>query len=232
VLQKAVNVAANEVGSDKALGHPVLWRLTTERAVQALSDFVRSEAAVPFAGATPKYAELKFGTAEALEGVREVVVQPALQGERAVHLKGALDRVDQGPGVAGVADYKTKADKPGEKVTNALVSEFQLPVYLKVLQQLAPDARLEAAWLGMQDQSQLSSEKALGDPRDLLAEDAPTRRRLADEGKPNLANAVHGLLGRLRQGDFSPRAQSCEYCSFSSVCRISTRKLVGEGGPG
>jgi hypothetical protein len=64
---------------------------------------------------------------------------------------------------------------------------------------------------------------------ELIASDELTRLRLEREGRPNLSNAMHALVARMRSGDFSPRPQDCEHCGFRAVCRISTRKLHEEG---
>ena len=62
--------------------------------------------------------------------------------------------------------------------------------------------------------------------KDLLATDELTRARSQKEGTPNLANAIQGLVGKLRSGDFGARPLDCEYCDLKPVCRISQRQLA------
>jgi hypothetical protein len=101
------------------------------------------------------------------------------------------------------------------------------------MRQHRPRAALTGAWVGIKRPKALRLEEVLhergGDVTALLASDAADRRRLAEEDRPNLPNAVHGLLGRLRAGDFGARATSCRSCELKAVCRISARKLPEEG---
>jgi ATP-dependent helicase/DNAse subunit B len=149
-------------------------------------------------------------------------------GETDVYVRGRIDRIDAGEGSAGVIDYKTTVGKPLELREALLTSDFQLPFYLLAVKQWQPAHRLDAAWIGMQkrDVRTLTSVLEKGAQVDeLLAVDAPTRALAAREQRPNVANAVHALLGKLRAGDFSARPSQCKYCELKAVCRISQRRM-------
>jgi hypothetical protein len=101
------------------------------------------------------------------------------------------------------------------------------------MRQNAPQATLRGAWVGVKKPKALDLGEVLeslgGDVDGLLASDVQTREALAADAKPNLPNAVHGLLERLRRGDFGARSTSCRHCELGAVCRVSARRLVEEG---
>lgn len=234
-VEAAVREAAAKTQARAPTGHPELWALHQARTVRQLTRLVREGAVLqPFGPATVDAVELRFGDGErSAPGLERVVLPAALDDERDVHVRGRIDRVDVMPGQVGVLDYKTSPKNPGEVAEALLASDFQLPFYLWAMRQHRPGTAVTGAWVGIKRPKALRLEAVLaekedGDVTGLLASDAPTRRTLADEGKPNLPNAVHGLLAKLRAGDFGARATSCRYCELKAVCRISARKLPEE----
>jgi hypothetical protein len=229
-VEEAVAAAATRIEQKKAVGHPLLWRLGQRRARALVHRLVRAPAVLPFPGARPRYIEADFGTAKAPDALREVRVPAALPGEEDVYLQGRLDRVDVGAGAVGVLDYKSSLPK-GLKET-FLRSNFQMAAYLLAVRALVPGRTPQAAWLAVRSNESQTLDKAVGRDgvvEEVLALDAQTRARLAEDGLPNLANAVHGLLGRLRAGDFGARPVDCRFCDFSALCRISERRLPEDG---
>lgn len=235
-VERAVREAAEETQARLPTGHPELWALHQARTVRQLTRLVREGGVLqPFGPAKVDAVELRFGEREgSAPGLERVVLPAALEGERDVHVRGRIDRVDVLPGQVGVLDYKTSPKDRGEAAEALLTFDFQLPFYLWAMRQHRPGAAVTGAWVGIKRPKSLRLEDVLaakneGDVAGLLAADAPTRRQLAEEEKPNLPNAVHGLLAKLRAGDFGARATSCRYCELKAVCRISARKLPEEG---
>lgn len=228
-VERAVKVAAEKVARRIAVGHPALWSLAQDWAVRVITRVVSSEHAQPFGIAAPTLLEVDFGTARAPELMREVKIEGRFSDERDVFLRGRMDRVDTTAGSTGVLDYKSSVSKTIAR--DFMTSEFQMAFYLLAAQALDPKAALTGAWLGLgrNELKPLAGFKDAPDVGALLAMDELTRQRLASEGRPNLANAVHGVLGSLRRGDFGPRSTpDCGECELKPVCRISQRKLLDD----
>jgi len=218
VVGLAVDEAAGAHERKAPVGHPLLWKLARQRIVRELTALLRSGRARPFEGLKPEKAELKF--AVELPGVG--------------WLGGKIDRVDVGPAGAAVVDYKTSKVKGGqEHVQRLLRRDWQLPVYAYAVRAAGLGDDVDGALVSTREGGHTLAKIAKDagvTVGELLATDELTRARLLREGKPNLGNAVAGLIGRLRRGDLSARPQDCERCSYRRVCRISSRKLPEELG--
>ncbi len=218
VVALAVDEAAGAHERRSPVGHPLLWKLARQRVVREVTELLRSERARPFDGLKPEKAELKF-TVE-LPGVG--------------WLGGKIDRVDAGPSGAAVVDYKTSRVEGRQEFVQRLLSrDWQLPVYAYALKAAGLAEQVDAALVSTRDGKKKLSEIARDagvTVGELLATDELTRARLGREGKPNLGNAVAGLVGRLRRGELSARPQDCEHCRYRAVCRISSRKLPEDFG--
>ncbi|GMU59303.1 MAG: hypothetical protein AMXMBFR34_10660 [Myxococcaceae bacterium] len=234
-LEEAVRVAAARTHQRSPTGHPVLWALHQARSARLLARLVREPDVVqPFGPAKVAAVELRFGEGErSAPGLEQVVLPAALDGERDVHLRGRIDRLDEAQGRVGVVDYKTSPRERAEAAGELLISDFQLPFYAWAMRQQRPEAAVQGAWVGIKRTKALLLEEVLaargGELQALLARDAATRKELEEAGTPNLPNAVHGLLGRLRRGDFGARPTTCKHCELKAVCRISARQLPEEG---
>ena len=182
----------------------------------------------PFPNAQPVASEHDFGG----KG-NEVELTGLTADEPSVFLKGRIDRIDRGEDFVGAVDYKSSGKSVPDYRRAILTSDFQLPFYLLALK---GPARSDAAWVNLQDSSFTllsrvlsgKAKNAKGDDSEfidtLLAVDAVSRKAAAAEEKPNLANAVHSILAKLRRGEFPPRSESCRYCEYSGLCR----REVGE----
>ncbi|MDP1827283.1 MAG: PD-(D/E)XK nuclease family protein [Archangium sp.] len=225
-VEAAVAEGARDTARRNATGHPALWSLAQEWAVTVLHRVVTGREAQPFGLARPKYVEVSFGDRRAPEELREVKLPGVGPEERDVFLTGRMDRVDVAEGVVGVLDYKTSVKRSLGQ--DFLRSEFQMAMYLLAVKALMPGAVPTGAWLGLGRAELKGVSSVLGGSsvQDLLAVDEFSRARLAKEGRPNLANSVHGLLGKLRTGDFGARPVDCAYCELKPVCRISQRQLA------
>ncbi len=212
------------------VGHPALWELSRKRAHAMVRRLLQSRyRGLPFQGHQPTETELRFGGPAAPEKWREIKI-PGGPGEADVFVEGKIDRVDEADGALGVVDYKSGTVPTGKRaIERLLASEFQLPLYLYAAHSVGKK-HVEGAWLSLKDGapiflSSLLTSHAGQSVEELLATNSEERSRLERVGKKNLANAVHGLLHKLRQGDFGIRPLDCGYCSYRAVCRITERRL-------
>lgn len=228
-IETAVKTAARRTERSASTGHPALWSLAQEWAVAVLYRVLSAPSSRPFGLARPQFTEVLFGDARAPEPLREVRLPAMRAPERDVFLTGRMDRVDVGEGVVGVLDYKSSVQRTLSQ--DFLRREFQMAFYLKAVRELSPDVVPTGAWLGLSRNELKSIHSVLGKSSvaDLLATDEFRRARAQREGLPNLANAVHALLGTLRRGDFGARPLDCAFCELKPVCRISQRQLPEDG---
>jgi hypothetical protein len=234
VVERAATAAGARLVRRASTGHPALWELGRARAAAIVRRLVMEPEVIrPFSAMRVLEAEVLFGSPRALPELREVRLPAVGDGEREVFIRGRIDRVDAGDGCAGVIDYKSSSAAKKQRAGELLASDFQLPFYLLAVRQWLPGRALEGAWLALREREARSLAEVLGALEvsvvELLATDEVTRGQLAADARPNLANAVHGLLGRLRQGDFGPRPRDCRFCAMRPVCRISERRLAPEG---
>jgi len=236
LVQQAL-VTASELHQRAAhVGHPALWRLSRERAeAMARRLFDRPHRGLPFEEHRPSDTELRFGSPEAAESWRQIRI-PGCSDEADVFVEGKIDRLDRGDRSVGVIDYKSGAAPSGKRAIDGLLStEFQLPIYLFAARS-ATKQPVDAAWLSLKDGSAVLLSSLLDayeaqSVEDLLASECTERERLEQAGKKNLANAVHALVRKVRNGEFSIRPLDCAYCEYPSVCRITERRLneIGSG---
>jgi RecB family exonuclease len=229
-IDEAIASSAKDLEATSPIGHPALWELVRLRTATVMRRLVASEAIAPFPHAHVLEVEAEFGTARAtVAELRHVKLPGVRPGERDVFIRGQIDRVDQADGLAGIIDYKTSLRPRSELASAVLTSDFQLPFYLLAVATWLPDAQLQALWLDMRRRELRRAEEVLKGQslRSLVAIDAEARDRLEAEGKPNLANRVHQVLGALRSGDFGARPLDCTFCKMRAVCRISSKRMGG-----
>ncbi len=236
LIDEALEQAAAAAEKSAHVGHPALWRLSRERArAMARKILATDHRGLPFHAHEPEHRELRFGRPSSPEPWREVALPPAREGETPIHLEGTIDRLDSSGPSVGVVDYKSGALGSGPKLMEGLLAtEFQLPLYLYAAK-VAGRTAGRAAWLSLRDGEPRHLDSLLHEHHgqtlaELLDTTPAMRERLAQAGGKNLANAVHGLAGALRQGQFPARPQDCRYCAFGAVCRISERRLVDAEG--
>lgn len=234
LIEEVLDEAGEQYAEREHPGHPALWPLQRERARNMVRELLATPTnGLPFEGHRPKHTELLFGKSEAPSGWRQIVLPASEEGETPVHFSGSIDRLDQAPGAAAIIDYKSGKLEKLSELTEALVAtSFQLPLYLYAARTAGLKGQLRAAWLNLKEAKVVDFQEVLDEAgltlEELLATSADARAQLANEHKPNFANAVHGLLKTLRRGEFPARAKSCEYCSFGAVCRTSERRLLEE----
>jgi RecB family exonuclease len=233
LLEQVLDEAAQALESEGLTCHPALWALARENARAMVLRLAQKNALLPFPAFRPQAVELSFGGLGA-QSPWERVRLPAGAGEEEVYLAGQIDRLDGGPEGVAVLDYKTgAAPSLREMEKGLLVTEFQLPLYLYAARASGHLGALHAAWVYVRSGEVRSFDELLarsGQTVDgLVAANAEARAQAAGGGRPNLANAVHGVLQPLREGRFPARSVSCRSCGLEAVCRITERRL--EDGP-
>jgi hypothetical protein len=222
LVESALDDGAASLKARFSPGHPRLFSLARERArwmVRRVLD--AGHHGLPFPGLVPVEAEATFGRPTAAQDWREVRLPAALPLESDVCLTGTVDRLDAGPSGAGVLDYK--ASRRRDATRELLSTDFQLPFYLQAVRARGEGRPLRAGWLVLKSGEFQPFEPPSGQAV-LLATDASGREEARAQGLANLANAVHGLVQRSRQGDFGARPLDCGFCPFGPVCRIGSRR--------
>ncbi|ADO71138.1 PD-(D/E)XK nuclease family protein [Stigmatella aurantiaca] len=228
VLTAAVAEAVRSFEQRHHVGHPELWKLAKERARAMARRILADERrGLPFERYMPEDFELKFGP----EALRDTWKQVSLAaGQEAIHFEGKIDRLDQRAGDVGVIDYKSGRLDKRELKEKLLSSDFQLPLYLYAARASGHREARNAAWFSLRTGTTLHLSELLSPEEidDMLATEPSVRARLAQEEKPNLANAVERLVTTAREGQFAMRPKDCGSCGFRAVCRITERRLVEE----
>ncbi len=233
LLEMAVGRASEVIERERGTGHPQLWEIAKARAGQVVRGYLASELVLPIDGALPTEVEIEFGRPASPKNLRQVAVTAAFEGESDVYVTGKIDRLDVGERMAGVIDYKSSNSQSSRQRGDALFNpDFQLPLYALAARQGYPGHEVEATWVGLRDREATSLRDILARSKvttdELLSMDRERRLEMKEHGRPNVANAVHGVLAQRRGGDFGARPIDCLSCEFQSVCRISTRRLAGE----
>jgi RecB family exonuclease len=228
LLDAAIEAAVAEVEASAPIGHPELWTLSQDRARAMVRRVLDAEhRGVPF-GTGKLFTELSFGEEDA-EGPFRSVKLPGTAEEGDVYLRGSIDRLDVSTTGGGVVDFKVRSLELSKLREALLVSDFQLPLYLHVVRQAGHGTLRRAGWMSLKTAELVELDKVLAKVEDTSLEDLlevhPERRsEVASRGAKNLANAVHGLLGTMRGGDFGPRPHDCAFCELQAVCRIGAAK--------
>ena len=219
LLRAAADDEMDRFAAQEHVGHRALWELRRGELHALLARVIESEAQ---AGAQPVELEQQFGFAGAWAPLE--VVAP--DGERSVFVRGAVDRIDRGPGGALVVlDYKSGSIEPLKRKLKPawlLAPEFQLAVYAALLRQRHPAAPVDALYLSLKDAART---KALSKTIDLdaLLETAPARRKELREQDPrplNFADAVFDRVDQMRGGLFPVKPLSCDFCDLKPACRL------------
>ncbi len=230
IIEHSLNEAALDVERSGRVGHPLLWKLSRDRAAAMSRKLLQKDhRGLPFDGLSPVHAELHFGRPQAPAGWREVRI-PGDGREPEVFFEGTIDRLDASASGTGVLDYKSSRVGQGKRTMEKLLrTEFQLPLYMYAARRAAPAQKLDGAWLSLKDGnpaylSRLLAEQGNQTIDDLLSTDPEVRERMEKSGGKNLANAVHALLRSLRVGNFPVRPSDCRLCAYRAACRISERR--------
>ena len=192
-----------------------------------LSQFVEHEKELFMKrGFVPAYFELKFGGPKR-KGLGYLKIKDP-GGD--ILIEGQIDRVDveKNKGQALVIDYKRSKREFNVRAKLKKGLEFQLPIYLLAVRQLlglevvGAELRILRGAFKQEGLYRESAASLLGlHPHMKVYDD------LEFEGIFSRTEAlVRQNLERLRRSDISVRSRSCEFCSFSSVCRFEPWRLV------
>ncbi len=176
-------------------------------------------------GLVPAYFELKFGGT----GKNDLDYLKVNDPGGDILIEGQIDRIDieKNKAKALVIDYKRSAREFGvhEKLKKEL--EFQLPVYLLAAQRLLG---LEAAGAELRILRDAANEGLYRESCASLLGLHPNVRTYSDDEFEKILSHTEDLIRenikRLRTADISVKSKSCNYCSFSSVCRFEPWRLV------
>jgi RecB family exonuclease len=209
-----------------ALRADVLW---LETALVRMASMLARDA--PVEGVKPAHFELNVG-ARSRGGASSGEPLALDVAGRVVFFGGIIDRVDEGEGQRVVVDYKLSRKSTVEakvKEEKLLKTEFQLPLYLRLLEhrQPSPDStELFAYLVAIRDgaHSPVLGLKRLSD----------LRRRIMDDDAPDgLRAGIEAALAPLFAGKIVPdENERCATCRLARVCRLPKNRSDAEDGGG
>jgi ATP-dependent helicase/DNAse subunit B len=173
----------------------------------------------PVPGAVPRYFELKVGTRGWEDSEEKIGPARIRAGARELWIGGEIDRVDEGPGVRVVVDYKHSTGRAvwaKLKPENLFETHFQLPLYLRALEQngmkTPDDTELLAYLVSLRD---AAASRVLG-------EGGVLRSRLLDEDAPTgLGQSLARVLEPIFAGAVAPdEGGHCYSCRLRRICRV------------
>jgi hypothetical protein len=91
------------------------------------------------------------------------------------------------------------------------------------VKQQEPGAHVDALLLSLREATRMAPlSKQAGDLDALLEMDPARRAELRAQAMPppNLADAAHEHVGRMRKGRFEVRPLTCDYCDLEPACRL------------
>ncbi|HEX9288790.1 MAG TPA: PD-(D/E)XK nuclease family protein, partial [Anaeromyxobacteraceae bacterium] len=211
--------------ADGRTGDPAVWAGRRVAVLARLERVVAAEAAEQD-GTIPALLEYRFGGDS---GVPPLVF--AGEGQE-VRLRGRLDRVDASAERLVLIDYKDArlGSEWKRKLDPGALGEtnFQVPAYLMAAARALPGrARLDATYLLLRSAERAPPFTASsGDP--LFALDEPARAAARETGLRPFADAVLGVVRRIREGELPIASRDCTGCGFGAVCRA---QALAEGEP-
>lgn len=197
-----------------ALAANVAW--LSQSLVRTVTSLARNP---PVPGAVPRHFELKVGT-RGYEETREAIGPlPLVIGGETLYFGGEIDRVDEGEGVRVIVDYKHSTARAVYKKLrpeSLLTTHFQLPLYMRILEQGALATSEHTELLGY-----LVSLRD-GAASDVIGQGGVLRRRLFDEhAQTGFPRAVARVLLPILEGVVVPmEGEHCDGCRLSRICRV------------
>lgn len=173
----------------------------------------------PVPGAVPTHFERKVGTRGWQDTDDGLPALPLEIGGRTLYFGGEIDRVDECSGKRVVVDYKHSTGRAVWRklhADNLLVTHFQLPLYLRVLEQGAMATPEGTELLGYL----VSLRDGVASP--VLGEGGTFRERLFDpEAETGFQRSVARVLDPIFDGALAPdEGGHCHGCRLSRVCRV------------
>lgn len=227
-LSSCIDQAQADLQQTGEPGHPSVWRARKEALLPSLRQIVQREAT-----------HMEDSKPVAVEHSLDPGVEVKVHDESSLWLSGRLDRLDQGPGLLRVSDYKHTKNMSGlrDAVNEDLVgvASFQAPIYLAGADQLfgQDNSTLVARFLSTLKPKQKVYEMEVKPGNDLLADDPQRRAQISATNGTNLFESISDIWQRLQKGDFvaTPSKNACEWCPSSLVCRARVLVMAEEGSP-
>jgi ATP-dependent helicase/DNAse subunit B len=234
-----------KVEEELHVGHPELWRLRKEEALERLLLALQTEQQnTAFSGLVPAHFELETKPetlepdSKAAHGPTQArfvpLPLPADDGSKPIFIGGKIDRVDVGGGRAAVVDYKSASARYlRKKIRERLLdNDFQLVTYLALVQGVLGHEVIDAAFVSLRDHEVVRLSEVLeerGLPlQQLLKLGTRERNEVVEKGSPNYAHKVWSLVHQMRAGQFPVRSLDCTHCDFAGVCRVHSPSLGGD----
>ncbi|HYY53473.1 MAG TPA: PD-(D/E)XK nuclease family protein [Myxococcales bacterium] len=194
-LREIAGAEMDAFAEEQHVGHRALWESKRIELLEALVAVVESERE-----AAPVELERPFGFGDEASW-------PALRiGD--VHVRGIVDRIDRlADGTLLVLDYKSgrlATLAPRLKPEALLAPEFQLALYVEMVRQRYPSARVDAAYVSLREARRTATLRDNG----------------IDPAALPLAAALQERVAGMRSGHFAVRPLSCDYCELKPVCRL------------
>jgi ATP-dependent helicase/nuclease subunit B len=222
-------------------GADVLWNIEKERMLGAtgrkgiLNEFLEYERSRDYT-VRPAYFEVAFGSKV---GARKSTDPDLTLSEPVsvnnVLLRGKIDRVDLGEGIAKIIDYKTGSTGFHKDEIESGMS-LQLPIYLYVIERILADHLgqqvIPAAGVYYNITSPVKEEIAIasGEHRGMVIDKNTRSRNLVptDEDLRSVigkaVDFVNSYVENIANGIFPVEPKDvdrvCGYCNFNTVCRI------------
>lgn len=212
--------AAPYLEGGEATGHLGALRANVAWLAQSLVRTVSGLAQnPPVPGAVPRYFEQKVGTKGWQDSDGGLPALPLEIGGRTLWLGGEIDRVDECAGKRVVVDYKHSTGRAVYRklhYENLLTTHFQLPLYLRVLEQGPKKTEQGTELLGYL----VSLRDGVASP--VLGEGGVLRARLFDPAAATgFPQAVARVLDPIFDGAVAPdEGGHCHGCRLARVCRV------------
>lgn len=181
-----------------AFGRAALWRYSGDEAIRQMEEMLRREA----------HASAGLGL-DHVEG-GEVQLREVLPGDPPILLQGSVDRLDRGPGLIQIVDYKSGKFISRKQATDG--DKLQLQLYALAAREKFGVARVVARYSFLRL-------KASEEEWSLDTSDPEDEAMLAAAGE-----VARDVRGRVDAGQFEvrPMVNQCPtYCSFIHACRVN-----------
>jgi RecB family exonuclease len=238
LLGESFEEAAARADERDHLGHPGLWAAARRRMIDralkginhALNPKTRKDNRLPLAVPPAEQREWSFGG-----WGRPPVALDLGAPWGPIHVRGRIDRIDDGEQGLVVTDYKYGVKQKDWQLNR---TDFQLPIY-------AAAVALSRARLGTQIPMEVKYFH-FGKPGALTLTWSELRRVLdglipdlpalapeaavddAAEKPPTLREALRDTLDGIRSGRYPAATRSCTYCGWPDLCRVSPRLAESE----
>lgn len=223
---------------DRLVGEFNLWSRLKEKIRHKLIRFLDLEKYFEESGFFPVSVETEFDSGSSRRdqtGRNQISISRS--NKREIFLRGRIDRIDIFPSknAIRVIDYKNTSSKTRRSAYKSMFKSdqigsvsFQIPIYMMMAkkfvleQDLLPEvSELDGCYFFLGNNpgfvSWIEDVPGTINPdffEPIRSKDSPNKNG------PRLADAIVNLIDRIEGGDFQVTPRSCEWCNFSSICRV------------